>query len=85
MLRIPLVSCTNHVEKFRVTFLCEFSTDEVQIQQTYGGIPNRLHAGVFKVTISLVWRSFQLEEDQVIGRQLSVACLVNFLHSLTGG
>ena len=70
---------------FRIAFLCEFLKDEAQIRWRYGDIPNRLDAGVFKVRLSLVWPQFQLEQDEVTSRQLGVACLVNFLHPLTGG
>ena len=35
----------------------------------------------FMVRLLLVWRQLQLEQDEVVG----VACLVNFLDSLTGG
>ena len=58
---------------------------EVKIQRRYGDIPNRSDAGVFKVRISVVWRQFPLEQDEVTGRRLGAACLVNFLDSLTGG
>ena len=39
---------------------------------------------VFKARISLVWRQFPLEQDEVTGRRVGVACLVNFLDSPTG-
>ena len=66
-------------------FFSEFSKDEAQIRKRYRFIPNRSDAGVFKVRISMVWRQFPLEQDKVTGQQLGVACLVNFLDSLTGG
>ena len=71
---------------FRIAFLSEYSKDEAQIQGRYGDIPNRSDAGVFtcKVRISLVWHQFQLGQDKVTGQGLGVACLVNFLDSLTG-
>ena len=70
---------------FRIAFFSEFSKDEAQIRQWYGFIPNRSDAGVFKVRISMVWHQFPPEQDKVTGQQLGVACLVNFLDSLTGG
>ena len=70
---------------FRIAFLGEFSKDEAQIRRRYWDIPSRSDAGVFKVKISLVWCQFPLEQDKVTGQWLGVACLVNFLDSLTGG
>ena len=64
---------------FRIAFLGEFSKDEAQIRGRYGGIPNRSDAGVFKVRITLVWRQFPLEQDEVTGRLLGVAALSIFL------
>ena len=58
---------------FRIAFLGEFSKDQAQTRRRYGGIPNRSDGRVFKVRISLVRRQFQLEQDEVIGRRLSVA------------
>ena len=61
----------------------EWWNDEVQ--QRYEDIPNQSDASVINVRISLLWRQFPLEQDEVIGWWLGVACLVNFLDSLTGG
>ena len=58
---------------------------EAQIQRRYEDIPNWSDAGVFNVRISLVWRQFPLEHDEVTCRRLGVACLVNFRDSLIGG
>ena len=70
---------------FRIAFLGEFSKDEAQIRRSFEEIPDRLDAGVFKVRISLVWRQFQLEQDEVTNRWLGAAYLVNFLDCLTVG
>ena len=57
---------------FRIAILGEFSKDGAQIRRSYGHIPNQLDAGVFKVRISLVWRQFQHEQDEVTSRRLGV-------------
>ena len=70
---------------FRIAFLVDFSKNEAQIRRSYGDIPNRLGAGVFKVRISLVWRQFQLEQDKVTSRWLAAAFLVILFDCLTIG
>ena len=83
MLRIPLVcSCTacqeSFIMDFRMAFLGEFWKDEAQIRWSCGDTPNWSDAGDFKASISLVWRQFQLEQNEVTSRWLGAACLVNF-------
>ena len=40
---------------------------------------DRMLEFLIKVRIALVCRQFQLEQDEITGRRLRVACLVNFL------
>ena len=88
MLRILLVcSCTacqeSFIMDFRMAFLSEFSKDKAPIRWSYRNTPNWSDAGDLKATISLVWRQFQLEQEEVTSRRLGAAWLVNFLDCLT--
>ena len=60
MLRIPLIWFLAQIMlrkpylDFRIAFRGEFLKDDAQIWRSYGDIPHRLDAGVFKVRVSLV-------------------------------